>query len=331
VVIAVSTSSARRIEGPTDPDEASVSECDSPFVLRQAQRRKQLRDRCLARVRVPLAPELHVHRTVHRLPSWLRVTLATLALLASAAAHVGFVCVAFGLGRLGGSTAKPRTEMTIELREHEPQPQQDEGDDSASAPTPEPETVVRPKPVDTPKPTPPRALREVSAPAKVAPKAKVARVVGLSFESTVGETPSGGAGFAVGTNRLGETALQANPPGMIPPGGGEVADALNATATHVPGSGVRFKPAKRRRAVVPAYPPTLKAQGIEGQVPVIVWIDADGKVTAVRIIRESPYAEFNENAKRAAMADEFEPATRDGVPVATTLKYNVTFRLTVDS
>ena len=27
------------------------------------------------------------------------------------------------------------------------------------------------------------------------------------------------------------------------------------------------------------------------------------------------------------MADEFEPATRNGVPIATTLKYTVTFRL----
>jgi TonB family protein len=50
-------------------------------------------------------------------------------------------------------------------------------------------------------------------------------------------------------------------------------------------------------------------------------------VTAVKILKESPYPEFNEAAKKAAMADEFEPATRNGVPTATTLKYNVSFRL----
>ena len=77
----------------------------------------------------------------------------------------------------------------------------------------------------------------------------------------------------------------------------------------------------------PEFPPTLKTQGLEGDVPVIVWIDATGKVTAVKILKESPYPEFNEAAKKAALADEFEPATRNGVPTATTLKYNVSFRL----
>jgi TonB family protein len=47
----------------------------------------------------------------------------------------------------------------------------------------------------------------------------------------------------------------------------------------------------------------------------------------VKILKESPYPEFNEAAKKAAMADEFEPATRNGVPTPTTLKYNVSFRL----
>jgi TonB family protein len=51
-------------------------------------------------------------------------------------------------------------------------------------------------------------------------------------------------------------------------------------------------------------------------------------VTAVKIAKKSPYPELDDSARRAAMADEFEPAMRDGVPVATTLKYDVVFRLT---
>jgi len=79
--------------------------------------------------------------------------------------------------------------------------------------------------------------------------------------------------------------------------------------------------------VKPEFPPTLKTQGIEGDVPVIVWIDEKGKVTSVKILKESPYPEFNEAAKKAAMADEFEPATRNGVPTATTTEIQRLIRL----
>ena len=59
----------------------------------------------------------------------------------------------------------------------------------------------------------------------------------------------------------------------------------------------------------------------------MVSVDATGKVTKVKIIKESPYPEFNENARTAALAEEYEPETRNGVPMATTLVYEIRFRL----
>jgi periplasmic protein TonB len=75
---------------------------------------------------------------------------------------------------------------------------------------------------------------------------------------------------------------------------------------------------------------TLKAQGIEGEVEVLVFIDATGKVTNVKILHESPYPEFNEKAKQAALETEWEPATRNGEPMSSTKKYTYRFRLTDD-
>jgi protein TonB len=98
-------------------------------------------------------------------------------------------------------------------------------------------------------------------------------------------------------------------------------------ATHVPMAGVTFTQPKVRKRVEPAYPSTLKTQGVEADVVVLVAIDTEGKVTKVQILKESPYPEFNQAAKQAALADEFEPATRNGEPISYSLKYTISFRL----
>jgi TonB family protein len=61
---------------------------------------------------------------------------------------------------------------------------------------------------------------------------------------------------------------------------------------------------------------------------VLVFIDATGKVTNVKILHESPYPEFNDNAKKAALAQEWEPATRNGEAMPSTKKYSYRFRIT---
>ena len=278
----------------------------------------------MAHVRVPLSSDFHAHRGLHRMPSWLRAVVGILVLLVSVGLHVAFVVTAFGISRLSSQKTVTRQQVAIEVREHEAKPKQ-------APPPKEPEPEVKPERVVAVRP-PPLPKPEVQP--KEMPKAPPARVVGLSFESTVGEGAGEGEGpaFAVGNTRMGETDKTAAlakdvPKQTINKGPTTVKPTPNAVATRIPVAGVVFAQAKRKKEVKPEFPPTLKTQGIEGDVPVIVWIDETGKVTAVKILKESPYPEFNEAAKKAAMADEFEPATRNGVPTATTLKYNVSFRL----
>ena len=295
----------------------------NPFVEKRNRQRQLARARAMARVRVPLSSDYRARRGLHRMPSWLRAAVGILVLLLSAGLHVAFVVTAFGISRLSHQKTNTRQQVAIEVREREVKPKQ--------PPPKEPEPEVKPEravPVrQTPQP-------KVEAQPKEPPKAQPARVVGLSFESTVGEGAGEGEGpaFGVGNTRMGETAKTAAsakdvPKQTIDKGPTTVQPTSNAVATRIPAAGVVFTQAKRKKEVKPEFPPTLKTQGIEGDVPVIVWIDATGKVTAVKILKESPYPEFNEAAKKAAMADEFEPATRNGVPTPTTLKYNVSFRL----
>jgi len=277
----------------------------------------------MAHVRVPLSSDFRARRGLHRMPSWLRAAVGILVLLVSVGLHVAFVVTAFGISRLSHQKTVTRQQVAIEVREVKPK--------EPPPPPKEPEPEVKPERVVAVR-QPPLPKPEVQP--KEMPKAQPARVVGLSFESTVGEGAGEGEGpaFAVGNTRMGETAKTAAPAKDVPKqtinkGPTTVKPVANAVATRIPVAGVVFVQAKRKKEVKPEFPPTLKTQGLEGDVPVIVWIDATGKVTAVKILKESPYPEFNEAAKKAALADEFEPATRNGVPTATTLKYNVSFRL----
>jgi protein TonB len=257
------------------------------------------------------------------MPSWLRAAVGILVLLVSVGLHVAFVITAFGISRLSNQKTVARQQVAIEVREAKPK-------EPPPPPPKEPEPEVKPERAvplrQAPQP-------KVETQPKEPPKAQPARVVGLSFESTVGEGAGEGEGpaFGVGNTRMGETDKTAAPPKEVPKqtinnGPTTVKPVANAVATRIPVAGVVFTQAKRKKEVK-EYPPTLRVQGIEGDVPVIVWIDETGKVTSVKIVKESPYPEFNEAAKKTAMADEFEPATRNGVPIATTLKYTVTFRL----
>ncbi len=302
----------------------SPREYRNPYVAKRAQRRQVSQARTMARVRVPLTTQIRPHRSLHRLPSWVRLSVGILVLLASVGLHVGFVIMAFGVSRLGQQKTVKREQVAIEVRE-QAKPKEEKPPEKEPEPEVKPERVVPVRQVAVAKP-------EVQ-PKEPPPKAAPARVVGLSFESTVGEGEGGdGPAFGVGNTRMGETAKTAAAPKEVPKevinkGPTTTKPTPNAVATRIPVAGVEFKQAKRKKDVKPEFPPTLKAQGIEGDVPVIVWIDTEGKVTSVKILKESPYPEFNEAAKKAALADEFEPATRNGVPTPTTLKYNVSFRL----
>ena len=282
----------------------------------------------MSHVRVPIHAEFHQHHEPRRMPGWLRALIGLLVLLASLALHVGFVIMAFEVGRLGAQREKERERLAIEMREHETKAKPPEPE-KRPEPKKEPEraTVVKAPPapkIEEPEPKDPQ-------------KKPPPRIVGLSFESTVGEGDGEGPAFAVGNTRLGETdkvaAKKEDVPKErpLPVHGTEKPTVANQAATRIPSKGVTFTEAKYRGEVrKPPYPPTLKAQGVESDVEVLVFIDATGKVTMVKLLHESPYPEFNEAARKAALAQEWEPASRNGEPMASTKKYSYRFRLTDD-
>jgi TonB family protein len=162
-----------------------------------------------------------------------------------------------------------------------------------------------------------RPLEPAPAP-RVSPRS--APVVGISFEATVeGE---GGPAFAVGDSRAGETAPRAAE--KAPPA---ASDRPNKVASYLPHAGASFTPPRRKSPSRAPYPETLKAQGVEADVTVSVSLAATGRVERVVIVAPAPFDEMNEAARRAARAEEFEPATRDGVPIPYTVSFTFRFRL----
>lgn len=298
------------------------------FVEKRARRRQLSRARAMTHVRVPIHAEFGKHIEQRRMPGWLRATIGILVLLASIALHVGFVIMALQVGRLGAQREKERERLAIEMREHEAAKPKEKAPEKPPEPKKEPERVAVVKAAPAPK---------IEEPPKESDKKPPPRIVGLSFESTAGEGDGEGPAFAVGNTRLGETDKVAVKKEDVPKErpapvhGTEKPTVANQAATRIPSKGVTFTEAKYRgHPPKPDYPPTLKAQGVEADVEVLVFIDGTGKVTMVKILHESPYPEFNDAAKKAALATEWEPATRNGEPMPSTKKYSYRFRLTDD-
>jgi TonB family protein len=300
----------------------------NPFVEKRAQRRQISRALSLSHVRVPIHTAFRAHHDQRRMPGWLRAAIGILVLLASVGLHVGFVIMAFGVGHLGAQREKERERLAIEMREHEAEKPKPPAPEKIPEPKKEIERVAVVKPV---------AVAKIEEPPKDPDKKPPPRIVGLNFESTVGEGSGDGPAFAVGNTRLGETDKVAVKKDDVPKErpaplhGTEKPTVANQVATRIPSKGVVFGEAKYRGLQIkPPYPPTLKVQGVESDVEVLVFIDATGKVTMVKILHESPYPEFNEAAKKAALAQQWEPATRNGEPMTSTKKYSYRFRLTDD-
>jgi TonB family protein len=297
----------------------------NPFVERRAQRRQISRARAMTHVRVPIHAEFHHYRDPRRMPGWLRASIGILVLLLSIGLHVGFVLMALGVGSLGTHKGQDHEKLAIEMREHEAKPKEPEPPPKAPEPKREPERVAVKAPL----------APKIDEPPKEPEKKAPPRIVGLSFESTVGEGNGDGPAFAVGNTRLGETDKIAVKKEDVPKErpapvhGTEKPTTANQAATRIPVKGVTYSDAKYHGGQIkPDYPPTLKAQGVESDVEVLVFIDATGKVTNVKLLHESPYPEFNEAAKKAALAQKWEPAMRNDEPMPSTKKYSYRFRIT---
>jgi periplasmic protein TonB len=291
-----------------------------PLVERKRAQRTAARGLVRARTRSALTAEQRaVDPLEHgRRRFWTRLAGGAGALLMAAAIHAGIVAgTVLVAGRAPAWRRKIEQTIRVEVREPPRPPAPRIGKSSAERPEPRPRAQpIDRRPLDK---APPRSSPDP-------PKGPPPRVVGLSLEST---TEGGdGPAFAVGDTRFGQTADRAALPRDEAANARAGATApQNRPAARIPAEGVKYTAPKMKRKVEPTYPELLKAQGIEADVTVLVSIGAGGEVIDVKIVKGSPYAEFNQAARDTALQQAFEPELRDGVPIPSTLSWVYRFRL----
>jgi periplasmic protein TonB len=80
------------------------------------------------------------------------------------------------------------------------------------------------------------------------------------------------------------------------------------------------------RGVVPAYPTSARADGVEGDVRVELVVGLSGAVESARVVRGVGHG-LDEAALRAAQQFRFAPATKGGAAVRVRMAWSVEFRL----
>lgn len=77
--------------------------------------------------------------------------------------------------------------------------------------------------------------------------------------------------------------------------------------------------------VEPEYPEAAARRFLSGSVQLQLYIEADGRVSRVEILRADPPGYFEESATRAFGAARFSPGMKDGRPVAAQMTLEVSF------
>ncbi len=270
-----------------------------------------------------------------------RATLAfVMYLVAAVALHAGTAALLMRLGDDAAKAPKSRSPKNVLVNIQEPvMPEpilEPEIPPAKEAPPAAEMQKIVPQRVSKASPKPAKRVREIpvdpvnvpTVPPKNIPP--VRKVVGISFESTV--TGGNGPATAVGNTRMGATGRRAEDPSKVQAvGGGPYrgpGTAPNRIATAIPTEGISLVKPKRISSVTPEYPSVLKAQGIEGDVAVLIRISAEGAVRDARVIKGSGQPAFDKAALDAAKKERFSPAVRGGEPIEYTLKYTYRFRVT---
>lgn len=122
----------------------------------------------------------------------------------------------------------------------------------------------------------------------------------------------------------GEKLVPAKPVKPHPPE--SPADRIDGATVHKYVEGGGIEPPKAQEKLPPKYPPEMREQGVSGLVIAELLIDENGFVRDVAI-QESPADEFSTAATEALEQWTFEPATKDGKPVAVTYIVTLNFAL----
>jgi protein TonB len=178
-----------------------------------------------------------------------------------------------------------------------------------------------PQPMRQPAP----ALREGPKTEELPPKKdELEKSTAASSLPGGGNNPSGGApGKGSGVENF--------------PGGGDVAvlpgSGFGKSGTRIgsgppgPGSSEKVsRPAKPVQTAKASYPPMALRMGIEADVPLKVFVDEDGRVVKVEIVKSVGMG-FADEALKAVRQYRFEPALSDGRRIPSEFTYIYRFRL----
>jgi periplasmic protein TonB len=209
------------------------------------------------------------------------------------------------LARARPAPARERIEIEVVRRER------------SQPPPPAPETAPPPRPrpaehrtaLARPLPPPPALA---SAPPEAPPAPRVLPRVGLSLGSTVS---SGAFAVGVGNTLHGKAEETAADPATVRPYSGGAVAAARLSAQPRPLDLPRIE-----------YPADARKAGAEGRVLLVLGIDAQGKVTSVRVL-EAPSPSLASAALEGARRFRFTPALLEGAPVATEIRFTYTFLL----
>ncbi|GHV22195.1 hypothetical protein FACS189494_08690 [Spirochaetia bacterium] len=101
-----------------------------------------------------------------------------------------------------------------------------------------------------------------------------------------------------------------------------------AEEEYLPTNKVSQKPVFSRGSITPEYPTFALRAGIEGVVYLELFIDKNGVVQKVVILKEDPAGRgFGESAVAAFTGQKCKPAEVNGQPVAVRYRYPVRFRI----
>ncbi|NBD12460.1 MULTISPECIES: energy transducer TonB [Corallococcus] len=242
-----------------------------------------------------------------------------LFLFVSLALHgVGFGFLSTMEGRQHAAVQRPVELVMVDVQKPPPPPPPEEKKEEPKPPPPPKVKPVKPPPVkvaEAPKPPPPS---EAPPPPNNTPPPEPSAkppplVVGMTMSST---TSAGSFAAPVGNTAYGKANGTAKDP----------QDVKGYSAPkYVPVYQVDSEPTVASEVKIP-YPDEARRAGIEGTVTLSITIDADGKVSNVKVLSGPGYG-LNEAARDAIRRFRFKPAIKGGEAVATEMKYSYTFLL----
>lgn len=129
-----------------------------------------------------------------------------------------------------------------------------------------------------------------------------------------------------GTARIDQQAPAPAAPAGPTPAPGTAPGQPGMPGTPAPAAGVAGGPMPRLvHAPAPAYPRAALRSGAGGEVLIRIDVGPDGVPASLELLRSSRNRDLDRAAMQAVRQWRFEPAVRNGVPVAASVQQRVTF------